>query len=186
MASVICNLILAAAVAVAVFGHGQTAPLRVLFRYFTVQSNVLCAAAALAVALCRLFGNLPQGVLWLKFVATAAVTVTMLTVLCFLGPTQGYGKMLLGPDLWLHLICPVLALVSYFAWDRPSAPFGIVFVGMLPVALYSVLYLYKVIYAPEDRRWKDFYGFNKGGKWPLSSVAMLTATFLISLALWKL
>lgn len=186
MVSVIANLALALMIALAVFGHGQKSPLRVIFRYFTVQSNVLCAVSALAVAACRVLGGVPLWVLLLKYVGTAAVTVTFLTVLCFLGPTMGYGKMFGGPDLWLHLIAPVLALVSWFAWDKPAVPFAAVVLGMLPVVLYSGLYLYKVLYAPEGRRWEDFYGFNKGGKWPVSCAAMVTASFLISFALWKL
>ncbi len=51
-------------------------------------------------------------------------------------------------------------------------------------AAYAVLYLYKVVLAPEGKRWEDFYGFNKGGRWRLSAVLMLSGTFMISLILW--
>ena len=44
---------------------------------------------------------------------------------------------------------------------------------MLPVVLYGPLYLYKIVYAPPQERWDDFYGFNKGGKWPIAFAAML-------------
>lgn len=186
LASVICNALIVIFCVAAVCGHSKKAPLKVLLRYFTVLSNLLCAAAALAVVICRLCGDLPYAVRLLKYAGTASVTVTFLTVIAFLGPTLGYKLMLTGPDLWLHLICPLLALLSYFAWDRPAAPFWTVIFALLPMLLYAPLYLYKVLLAPEERRWKDFYGFNRGGRWLLSLLVMLAADFLIGIALWAL
>lgn len=171
LASAVCNALIVIFCIAAVCGHRKKAPLKVLLRFFTVLSNLLCAVAALAVVICRLCGALPDAVRLLKYAGTASVTVTFLTVVFFLGPTLGYKLMLTGPDLWLHLICPLLALLSYFAWDRPAAPFAVVLLALLPVLLYGAMYLYRVLYAPEERRWKDFYGFNRGGKWPLSYTA---------------
>ena len=70
-------------------GNGAAA-----FRFFTVQSNVFCAVAALLMFLA------PSSTLvWtLKYVGTAAVTVTMLTVFVFLGPNLGYKKLLTGAE----------------------------------------------------------------------------------------
>ena len=31
--------------------------------------------------------------------------------------------------------------------------------GLLPVSRYGPLYLYKILYAPAENRWDDFYGF---------------------------
>ena len=182
--SILCNLLIAAAVAAAARSHTKTSPPRIVLRFFTALSNLLCAVAALCVALCRICGCLPYAIGVLKYVGTSAVTVTLLTVLCFLGPTLGYRKLFTGPDLWLHLICPVLAIVSCLLWDKPPMPFGAVFLGALPVLLYGAVYLYRVLFAPEKRRWPDFYGFNRGGKWPLSFAAMLIGAFVISLVLW--
>lgn len=183
MLSVLCNLAMAAMAVAAVLVHTGKAPLRVVLRFFTVQSNLFCALASAAVAVFRLCGEAPTAVLMLKFIGTAAVTVTLLTVLLFLGPTMGYRLMFTGPDLFLHLVCPILALVSYFAWDKPAAPWPVVILGVLPVVLYAALYLYKVLAAPEGKRWDDFYGFNRGGKWPVSLAAMLLGTLLISVVL---
>ena len=185
--SVAVELIIAAAAVAAVLGHAKKAPLRVVLRYFTALSNLLCAAASLAVALCRLFGCALRGVLALRFAGTASVTLTLLTVLAFLGPTIGYRRLLTGPDFWLHLFCPILALVSHFVWDRPALSLGAAAaLSALPLALYSAMYIYRVLYAPEDKRWKDFYGFNRGGKWPLSLAIMLAGSVLIGAALWAL
>ena len=58
--------------------------------------------------------------------------------------------------------------------------------GMFPVVLYGPVYLYKIIYAPEEKRWDDFYGFNKGGKWPVAFTGMVNGTFLICLGIMVL
>lgn len=182
--SIIVNLLVAICVVAAALIHIKKAPLWIMLRYFTVLSNLLCAVAALAVAFCRLGGELPYWAAVLKYVGTAAVTVTLMTVVCFLGPTIGYRVLFSGPDLWLHLFCPALAIVSFLLWDKAEMPFAMVFLGTAPVPVYGVVYIYRVLLAPEARRWKDFYGFNRSGKWWLSCAAMLLGSFIVSLALW--
>ncbi len=91
-----------------------------------------------------------------------------------------------GADLWLHLLCPALALVSYLAWDQTAMPFACVFLGVLPVLLYGALYLWKTILERPERRWNDFYGFNRKGKWRVSFAVMAAAAFAISAVLWLL
>lgn len=162
---------------------------RFAFRFFTCQSNVLCAVTALLTAVFRLAGNLPEWVWLLKYIGTAAVTVTMLTVFLFLAPSVGkeWVKVLLkGGDLFMHLLTPLLALFSFCVFEKQGMTFSQSLTGMLPVVLYGPLYLYKILYAPAEKRWDDFYGFNKGGKWPVSFAAMLAGTFLICLGIMAL
>jgi hypothetical protein len=154
-------------------------------RFFTVQSNILCAAAALLMCL------FPRGTaVWLlKYAGTAAVTVTMLTVFLFLAPSVGknwVSVLLTGPDLFMHLLTPLLALISFCGPERRGMSFGTALLGMLPVLLYGPLYLYKIRFAPEGRGWDDFYGFNKGGRWPLSFALMVAGTFLICMGIMAL
>lgn len=149
------------------------------FCYFTVQSNILCALASLLMCIV-------PGASWvwmLKYVGTVAVTVTLLTVFLFLGPSLGGVKELLkGRDLFMHLLTPLAAIVSFCALERRGLSFPAALAGLIPVALYGTLYLYQVVYAPADRRWEDFYGFNKNGKWPIAFAAMLGGTLLVCLA----
>lgn len=180
MFSLFTNLLLAMLVAAAVFAHARRSPLRQVLRYFTALSNVFCAAAALAVAAARLGGSVPASVLLFKYVGTVAVMVTLLTVLVFLGPQFGYRPLFSGPDLWLHLICPLLALFSYRLWDRPALSLPTALLGVVPVLLYGLLYLYKVVVKGQ---WEDFYGFNRGGQWPRSFAAMVGGTALLCLLL---
>ena len=170
-----------------VWGVKKADPWTRLFRYFTTLSNVFCAIASLIVVICRLCGSLPLWALLLKYVGTAAVTVTMLTVFLFLGPTSHDWKGLLTKaELFLHLICPLLAIVSFLFFEKTAMPAWTIAIGSLPVPVYGALYMYKVIYAPEEKRWEDFYGFNRGGKWVISVILMTAAGALIALALWAI
>ena len=162
---------------------------RFAFRFYTCQSNVLCAATALLVAVFRLAGSLPLWVWLLKYIGTAAVTVTMLTVFLFLAPSVGkdWAKVLLRRgDLFMHLLTPLMALFSFCVLEKQGMTFPQSLPGLLPVVLYGPLYLYKILYAPPQERWDDFYGFNKGGKWPVAFAAMLAGTFLICLGIMTL
>lgn len=160
------------------------------FRYYTCQSNALCAAAALATAAAGLAGEIPEWVWILKYIGTAAVTVTMLTVFLFLAPSVGkdwYDVLLKGPvNLFMHLLTPLAALVSFCVFEKQGMTFPQSLWGLLPVVYYGPLYLNRILYAPEEKRWEDFYGFNKGGKWPAAFAAMLTGTFLMCMGLMAL
>ena len=158
---------------------------RFAFRFFTCQSNVLCAAASLLCAVTLLCGGMPDWVWTLKYVGTAAVTVTMLTVFLFLWPSFGKGalkKLLAGFDLFMHLLTPLAAIFSFCVFERRGMTFAQALWGMVPIALYGPLYLYKILHAPAEKRWDDFYGFNKQGKWPVAFSLMVAGTFLVCMA----
>ncbi len=182
-ASVVLNLIIVVCTAAAVRKEIILSGAKHVMRYYTTQSNLLSAFASLLVLVCRLSGSLPNWVLVLKHVSAVAVTVTLLVVLLYLGPVSKNFKGLLvsGSCFFLHLFCPVLAIVTCIGFDRPAGGFVLVLLGMIPVLLYGLLYFQKVVLAPPARRWEDFYFFNKNEKWPVSAAAMVAGSFLISL-----
>ena len=143
-------------------------------RFFTLISNLFCAFAALAMAIAFGKGTIPYWVWLCKFIGTAAVTVTLFTVLAFIGPMMGYESQLFGNGLILHLVAPLLSIASFCFSERfyPLSA-GLATVGVLPVFLYGLFYMYKVIFCKTDKRWDDFYGYNKHGLWPLSFAAMM-------------
>ena len=156
-------------------------------RFFTTQSNILVAAASLLTALALSSeGTIPRWIWTLKYIGTAAVTVTMLTVFLFLAPSIGkdWVKYLLtGSDIFMHLLTPLLALFTFCVFERQGMTFLQSLWGMLPVLLYGPLYLYKILFAPPEKRWDDFYGFNKQGKWPVAFAAMVAGTFAICMGI---
>ena len=156
---------------------------RKAFRFFTVQSNVFCAFSALCAAL---FPSSSWA--WtLKYIGTAAVTVTLLTVFLFLGPSMGgLGPLLKGNDIFMHLLTPLMAIVSFGFFEKRGMSFLTALLGMLPVVIYGCWYLYKTIYAPAEKRWEDFYGYNKGGKWPIAFAGMMAGGFAVCMLLMGL
>ena len=155
------------------------------FRYFTVLSNAFCAITALIMAICQTADRVTPATFLLKYLGTVSVTVTLLTVFLFLGPSQGgYGDLLHGENLYMHLIGPLLAILSFCLIEKQRMLLSTALTGVVPVLLYGAVYLYKVVFAPEERRWEDFYGFNKGGKWLISLSAMIVGTLVVCVVFW--
>ena len=48
-------------------------------------------------------------------------------------------------------------------------------------ALYGAVYLTNVVFT---RHWKDFYNLYAGGRWYLSAIVMLAASFVLGAFLW--
>lgn len=166
------------------------------FIYFTSDSNVLnglCSLILIPFLLMILMGKctlIPLCVYVLHYIGTCAVMVTLATVLIFLGPVAGYKKMYIGSDLYLHLICPLLALISciILAPDYVAVlPFYITLLGIIPTVIYGLVYITLVLLIGPDRGgWEDFYTFNRGGKWYISATLMVAGSYLISLGIYFL
>ncbi|MBQ6347214.1 MAG: hypothetical protein IJI71_06600 [Clostridia bacterium] len=156
------------------------------FRYFTVLSNTFCAIAALLMAISQIGGSVSRPVFLLKYLGTVSVTLTFLTVLLFLAPFQGgFAKWFAGDFFYVHLVGPLLAIASFCFLEKQPMNLGTAMLGLVPMLLYGAVYVYKVMLAPEDERWKDFYGFNRNGMWLISGIAMIVGTSLICLAYWQ-
>ena len=163
------------------------------FMYFTVDSNILAAVVCLIVAVCELrrLRNgeaLPKWAAVLKFTATVAVGVTFFTVMLFLGPSMGYGPMVTGHNLFLHVLNPLAAMFSFAVLERePRIRLAQTLWCLLPTVVYGIVYFYQVIIlGPWKGGWFDFYGFELGGMWYISAIALPAATWLIALGLWAL
>lgn len=156
------------------------------FRYFTVLSNILGAMAALLMAISQIGGSVSRPVFLLKYLGTVSVTLTFLTVLLFLAPSQGgFAQWFSGDFFYTHLIGPLLAILSFCLLERQPMRLGTAMMGLLPMLLYGAVYLYKVMLAPEAHRWDDFYGFNRNGMWLISGIAMIVGASIICLAFWQ-
>ena len=94
-----------------------------------------------------------------------------------------------GNNLFLHMICPLLAVVSFIfdcGGEKRLDP-RLTPAGVLPTLIYGAVYFIMVIVVGrENGGWADFYGFNMGGRWYVSVAVMLAATYAAALALWAL
>ena len=156
------------------------------FRYFTTDSNVYAASVSAAMAVFEIRyictgAHIPKWILLLKYSAASAVLITFLTVLIFLGPTQGgYRAFYEGRGIYTHLLGPAAVIVSFVFCEK-----GIVFnawkvlFSTFPVLLYGAVYYKKAVFVSDKNAyWHDFYGFNSGGRWLLSAILMIMAAVL--------
>ena len=174
-------------VALLLLGHEKNA-YPAAFCYFTTDSNLLAALSCLAIApfLFRRILNpdaaIPRALSLLRFVSSVALAVTLLTVMCFLGPVvYSYPLVLSGHNLYLHLIAPVLSLVStLFFEDGETIGRKTSLLGAIPVFLYGTVYAICVLGV---KCWDDVYGLNGGGHWYISLLTFLFGAFLLSLGI---
>ncbi len=157
-------------------------------KYFTTDSNILVAVvcAITAVYDIRILAGksdtLPQAVLILKFIGTACVTLTMTATVLFLMPV--YGMFVLkGSLIIVHVTTPLLALISFVFFEtvhRISIPKSLL--GAVPMMLYGIMYYIEVAVIGEaNGGWKDFYAYNRGGHWLLSTVLMTSGCFVAAI-----
>ena len=170
------------------------------FKYFTTDSNILVAVAALVMLIfnvARLFKPevvMPKWVSVFKYTGTAAVTLTLITVVLFLGPIaaikaglQGYMRMFADNILALHLTTPLLSIISLIFFERDNDfSLGDCLTACLPTYVYAVVYFTMVVCL---KIWNDWYSFTLGGKVymiPIAIIVMFLASFGISALLRKL
>ena len=120
----------------------------VIFNYFTVQSNLFMIFMAF-VMLCneilefiikKSFVN--QIILYAKFIATIAVTLTFIVFFTMLAPLVGINYLLSFNNFSLHAIVPILAIVDFVLFDTDiniSYPKSLIGTAM---PLYYVFFVY--------------------------------------------
>ena len=173
-----------------------------MFKFFTIDSNVLMGIIALLTAL-----QLRQVIrgqredlstacyVW-YLAGTVGVTLTMLVTVFFLEPTMapqfGLFALFAGSNFLLHLFNPLLAIVTFTVFEKTrKIPFRHTLTGIVPMVLYAVFYLANcmrhAVNGMVDIAY-DWYGFLAGGVktvWIVIPVIFLF-TWLISIALWRL
>lgn len=157
------------------------------FRYFTTDSNVLAAVAALVMLVYNVRGTKPPK--WatvFKFVGTVSVTVTLLTVVFFLAPMgalhgglRGYLRFFEDSTFALHFSTPVVAIVSLLFERYYKLTFADTLWGLAPTVVYSLVYLVLVVFI---KVWTDWYGFTFGGKLYMAPVSM-AGMYLVTLGI---
>lgn len=94
-----------------------------VFLFFTVQSNIfiiLMALITLAFEIISLVKNKPyvnQILLYFKFVATIAITITFIVFFTMLAPLMGIDYLLSFSNFSLHTIVPILAITDFIIYD---------------------------------------------------------------------
>lgn len=167
-----------------------------VFKYFTVDSNLLMGIASLVflVFLKKDNSNIPKGIYILKYVATVSVTLTFATTVFYLAPTSQYGffSFFTNSNLFFHFVIPVLSIITFvFFENTDKISFGDTFFGLIPMGIYSIFYITNVLTHIENGKilpLYDWYGFLKNGINGVFSViiVMIAATYLICIGLYYL
>jgi len=148
-------------------------------RFFTVQSNIFMGVMSL-VSLFFINKKMPLALLVIKYVACCTVTLTFLTVMTYLGPVFGMLEMLNGPNLFMHLLLPVVAIAHIiFIEEKIEKPkFYYSFYSIVPMFVYGIFYLTNVAVNNGYGNAKyDWYLFGSWGIGPGIGVFFLMMAF---------
>ncbi len=160
-------------------------------KYFTVLSNLLEGFASVVwLVSSHKNGKASSRTELLKYIAAAAVGLTCVVVLTFLGPLYGYPAMFTGGSLFMHLVTPLIAIaeiiflsdVTYTRKDNRLV--------MLSPLIYGAFYLGNNIINgigewPDTNDWYLFlaWGYPVG---ILIFAVICVVTWLLGLAMRKL
>lgn len=152
--------------------------------FYTVLSNLM---AALSSALLLLFGQ-TGWVAALRYLSICMLVMTFFVTTCVLIPQSGELKAMLfsGSCLYHHLLCPVLATLSYLLWERHAGAAAI----WLPVGV-TLVYGSLMLCLNYRRRVDGPYPFFKvyeqsAAATVLWFIALLAAVSLLSAGVWLL
>ena len=136
-----------------------------IFRFFTVNSNVFAALGAVLMmpyaveGIRKKYFTCPEWVRLLQYAGAVSTTITMVFAVCVMFPVGGAYAAFGGIYIWLHVVCPVMALVLLFCVDsnvRLSRKEALI--ALCPFLVYAVVYyVCVVVLGPEKGGWNDLY-----------------------------
>ena len=134
-----------------------------LFKYFTTLSNMLTALAAAFIIPYAINGyrfkhfSYPKWVSMMHFAGTASTSFVSFFTVVFIAPYNrefAFG----GSNFYLHVICPLMILISYFFVESHYRYTTKEFlICMTPFIAYSLVYLVNVVFIDS---WEDLYLLN--------------------------
>ena len=164
------------------------------FKYFTVDSNVFAGIVSLLIVVHLLWKKEQECPLWLsalKLAATTAVTLTMMVTVFWLAPTSssGYFSLFVNSNLFMHLIVPLLCIISFVFFEPCKLSFKLTLTAVIPMLLYSIYYGGNILLHLQDGKTSpkyDWYGFLVGGMktFPFVVVGIALITWVFALTLW--
>ena len=134
------------------------------FIYFTLISNTLAALSTAFVFPFAVEGvqkkrfTLPRWVAVFHYLATTSVVIVMAFTFAFISwaaPKSAFG----GPNLYLHVFCPALILISFFQMENEHIyTVKDRLIGCVPFFVYIVVYYIEVVLIGEaNGGWADIY-----------------------------
>ena len=174
----------------------------IVFKYFTVDSNVLMGIAALIMAIEQWLvisgkkTEIPTWVYVLKLAATAGVTLTILVTVCYLTPfvyaSLGLFALYTNSNFLFHLLNPILSIVVLTFFEKTKKmKFYHTFTSLTPVFLYAIYYVGVTLAHISNgviEEGYDWYGFFLSGTQfiPVALLIVGLISYGIGVGLWSL
>ena len=154
-----------------------------LFQYFTVDSNTLTALGAMMILPYAIDGfrkkrfYCPKWAVYFYYIGVTCTTMVMLVAI-FVISIVDFKNAFFGYNFYMYIICPIMILISFFLIESYyKITFKISLMAILPVFIYALVYIYKVIIVGEEAGgWKDIYYFAGN---PVFSFCSMMATAII-------
>ena len=89
------------------------------FRYYTIDSNIFVLISAILYLLTR--KNVPKAVQLAKYSSALSVLITFMVVVFVLYPMYDFNfhfLFLAGPNLLMHVVCPLMAFLSFVFFEE--------------------------------------------------------------------
>ena len=153
-----------------------------MFRWFTIDSNILTTLAAALIIPFAIEGiskkrlTYPKWLQRIHYSGTVCLALTFIFSAAFISwydPVIAFG----GANFFLHIICPLMIVVSFFMvesnhrLDRKDN-----LISVIPTAAYAALYCFQVVIT---KRWDDFYHLNTYIPFALSALLMIVLVYVI-------
>ncbi|MCR4741314.1 MAG: hypothetical protein K5866_00370 [Treponema sp.] len=169
------------------------------FKYFTVDSNVFAGLSSLIYMFLLILKNkgkikeIPGLMHIFQLAASTGVTLTMMVTVFFLAPqsTTTYFDYFMNSNLFMHLLTPLLCIISFVFFEKSEISFAKTFYGIIPMLIYACYYLPNILLHLDNGKVLpkyDWYGFLAGGLgtiWLVIPIILLL-TWGFSLGLWAL
>lgn len=157
------------------------------FIYYTMISNTLAAVSVTFIVPFAVEGirkkrfTLPRWAAVGHYIATVSIAIMMvlvLSIISWVSPNSAFG----GSNTLLHVICPVLILVSFFQIETGySYTLRDRILGVIPFFIYEIIYFIEVVLIGEaNGGWPDIYRATEYIPPVLTASGLLAAAFLIS------
>ncbi len=170
-----------------------------MLKFFTIDSNLLIGTVSLLFLFYEIkvqrnkIKEIPAFLYRLKLMGTTAVSLTFLVVFGYLAPITEYGfyKMIMNSNLFLHLIIPVLSIITFVFFEKNNKlKKKDALYGIIPTFLYAIFYLSNILIHMENGKVDfkyDWFWFVQNGVWTAVIVVpvIFIITYLISLCLLK-
>lgn len=164
-----------------------------LFRYFTVDTNLITALSAGMLAPFAVEGirkkrfSCPRWTARLYYIGTSCISLIMLFavfVISWTDPVMAFG----GANFYLHIICPIMVMLSFF-FIESNYMYTVkdALICLIPFAVYSFVYFIEVVIIGEAKGgWPDYYSLTTNAPVAVSAAAMFIFAFGVALLIGRI